>query len=97
MNRSRRGIHYHFDVQDSFSANGHTLIGDPYTANADTYFDSNGNVTNAVAQGVLTRVPLPDSAPFIGAGRVNPFNGGAFEPDYGAFQNVDAFCAALAP
>ena len=89
-------VHDLFQIQDSFAANGHTLVGDPYTANAFTYFDSNGNVTNSVAQGVLTRVPLPEGAPFIAAGRVDPFNGGAFVPDYGAFQNGDRFCAALA-
>ena len=43
-------VHDHFQVQDSFSANGHTLVGDPYTANANTYFDASGNVTSSVAQ-----------------------------------------------
>jgi len=90
-------IHQHFQQQDAFSANGHTLVGDLYTANADLYFDSSGNVTNIVAQGVLEKVTLPDGKVFIGAGRVNPFTGFALSPDHGAFQNLDAFCAALAP
>jgi hypothetical protein len=90
-------IHQHFQQQDAFSANGHTLVGDPYTGNTDIYFDDSGNVTNVVAQGVLERVALPDRRVFIGAGRVNPFTGFALSPDHGAFQNLEAFCAALAP
>jgi len=90
-------IHQHFQQQDAFSANGHTLVGEPYAGNADIYYDNNGNVTNIVAQGVLEKVTLPDGRLFIGAGRVNPFTGFALSPDHGAFKNLDAFCAALAP
>ena len=90
-------VHLHFDQQDALSANGHTLVGDPYTATGAIYYDESGNVTSMIFQGVLQKVTLPDGRLFIGAGRVNvdPLTGFALLPDHGATQNLDGLCAAL--
>lgn len=90
-------VHIHIQQQDALSANGHTLVGDPYTASITLYYDESGNVTSMVFSGVLQKITLPDGRLFIGAGRANvdPFLGIALAPDHGATQNLDALCAAL--
>jgi hypothetical protein len=82
--------------QDAFSANGKTLTGRSYRYTDTTYYDQ-GLPTYTVAEGVLEKVPLPGGSLFISAGRVNPFTGFALEPDHGTIQNLEGFCAALAP
>ena len=52
----------HVDEQDSFSANGRSLVGVPYPFNLQAFFDANGNITEEYADGVIERVPLPDGA-----------------------------------
>jgi hypothetical protein len=91
----------HVVEQDTFSANGKTLIGEPYTTNLDVRFDSSGNVTQAYFEGVIEKVPLPDGSLFITSGRVDfvargnpPF---VLTPDVGATVNLAGFCAALSP
>jgi hypothetical protein len=90
----------HFVEQDTFSANGKTLIGEPYTANAEFLFDSSGNLTHLFGQGVIEKVRLPDGTFFIAAGRVdfvareNPSF--VVTPDVGAAVNLEGFCSALA-
>jgi hypothetical protein len=89
-------IHDKITEQDTYTANGKTLTGDRYHANADTYFD-NGVVTKVVAEGVIERVHLPAGGVFTVAGRIDPFNGLAFAPDHGTAGNIDGFCTALSP
>ena len=54
--------------QDTFSANGKTLTGIPFTFNLDVLFDSDGNTTHAFANGVVEKIPLPDGSLFVSAG-----------------------------
>jgi hypothetical protein len=85
----------HFVEVDSFSANGVTLLGQQYQANAMQYFD-HGVLTKNVAQGVVEKVPLPGRGLFLAAGRVDAFTGFTLVPDHGAFHGLDEFCAVLA-
>jgi len=91
----------HVVEQDSFSANGDSLAGDPYPFNLEAFFDSNGNITEVYADGVIERVPLPDGGVFQSDGRVD-FGAQGFPsftvvPDFGNARNLDGFCAALSP
>jgi hypothetical protein len=91
----------HSDQQDTFTANGKTLVGIPYTYNIEILYDSNGAVTHLYADGVIEKVPLPDGSLFISAGRVDfTDHPGAIvilSPDHGNPGNIEGFCAALAP
>jgi hypothetical protein len=90
-------VHWLNKQQDAFSLNGKTLVGVPYTATVNFYY-VDGVFTNAVAEGVLEKVPLPDGSTFLAAGRLALVGGGPFfQPDNGAFKNLDGFCAALSP
>jgi hypothetical protein len=87
--------------QDTFSANGKTLTGLPFTFNLDIPLDSDGNPTAAISTGIVEKVPLPDGSLFVSAGYVNFLDhpGASFllSPDRGNNGNVAAFCAALSP
>jgi len=87
--------------QDTFTANGKTLTGIPFTFNLAVLLDSNGDVTDAIARGVAEKVVLPDGSLFVSAGQVNfaDHPGAEFllSPDRGNPGNVAGFCAALAP
>ena len=88
----------HSVEQDTFSANGHSLTGSPFTYNFFHPFDADGNNFHAYLDGVLERVPLPGGGVFIAAGRVDlAGNGSAFivSPDSGASVNVAGLCASL--
>src|SRR5215475_10775893 len=89
----------HVDEQDSFSANGKSLAGAPYTVNLQAFFDASGNITEEYADGVIERVPLPDGSVFQSTGRVDfgahGFPAFAVVSDYGSARNLDGFCAAL--
>lgn len=91
--------HYHIFNQDTFSANGKTLVGLPYQASVEVRWDSDGNVTSFYVNGVFEKVPLPNGT-FNAAGRKNmienPF-GFALAPDNGTPGNIAGLCAALAP
>jgi hypothetical protein len=91
----------HFIEQDTFSANGKTLQGLPYTFNVDVLFDSSGNPIKLVTEGVVMKVPLPDGSWFHAAGKVNflahPGAAVVVIPDKGNAINLAGFCAALAP
>jgi hypothetical protein len=91
----------HVEEQDSFSANGKSLVGVPYTFNLQAFFDSSGNITEEYADGVIERVPLPDGSVFQSAGRVDfgaeGFPSFAVLPDSGSARNLDGFCTALSP
>jgi hypothetical protein len=94
-------IFSHSLEQDTFTANGKTLVSIPYTFNMEVLFDSSGNVTHVFADGVLAKIPLPDGSLFVSAGRVDftAHPGAIFilSPDKGNPGNVAGFCAALAP
>jgi hypothetical protein len=88
----------HSVEQDTFSANGRSLTGSPFSSNFFHPFDADGNNFHAYLTGVLERVPLPDGGVFIAAGRLDLANNSssfALEPDHGAFVNVAGLCAAL--
>jgi hypothetical protein len=92
-------ISFRGDVQDTFSANGNTLVSEPYELNVVILFDDSGNVTHIYGHGIIDRVRLPDGSLFIGAGRVDFVAHGTppfiLTPDVGATVNLDGFCAAL--
>jgi len=87
--------------QDTFTANGKTLVGTPFTVNTEVLFDSSGNVTHAYGSGLFETIPLPDGSLFVSAGRADftqhPGVGFLLSPDMGNSGNVEAFCAALSP
>lgn len=91
----------HFVEQDTFSANGKTLTGEPYTANVHFLLDSSGNITHIFGQGIVEKVVLPNGGLFITAGRVDFVAHGSppflITPDVGAAVNLAGFCAALSP
>jgi hypothetical protein len=91
----------HAVEQDTFSANGKTLTGLPFTFNLDFLFDESGNITNVFSNGLVEKVRLPDGSLFLSAGRFDfvargnpPF---VITPDKGRSGNIAAFCAALSP
>ena len=94
-------IYNHVVEQDTFTANGKTLVGIPFTFNIQVLFDSNGNVTNLFANGLFEKIPLPDGSLFVSAGRADfenhPGVGFLLSPDKGNPGNVAGFCAALSP
>lgn len=92
-------ISFHGIEQDTFSANGNTLVGEPFHLDVVVLFDSSGNVTHVYGQGITEVVQLPDGSLFIAAGRVDFVAHGSpaflLTPDVGATVNLDGFCAAL--
>jgi len=92
-------IHFKFFEQDTFvGPTGNTLVGQRYTAEVQTLFDSNLNVIHVYGGGTLEKVRLPDGSLFVSAGRVDFLARGAafvFTPDTGHSGNVAGLCAAL--
>ena len=92
-------VELHVTEQDTFSANGKTLPGEPYTFNIFISFEA-GEVTAILSRGVAEKIPLPDGKLFISAGVVDflaqgvPFS---IRTDHGVTGDIDAFCAALSP
>jgi len=90
---------YHLVEQDTFSANGKSLAGVPFTFNATWLYDPSGTLTSVFTDGVGEKVPLPDGSLFISAGRFDFFAHGLptfmLTPDHGASVNLEGFCAAL--
>ena len=87
----------HQTAQDTFTANGTTLVGEPYTATATLQF-SNFEVVSAVVVGVIEKVRLPDGSTFMGAGWTDLLTSTTdiiVVPDHGVAKGQDAFCAAL--
>jgi hypothetical protein len=85
--------------QDTFVANGKTLVGEPFTFNLFVSFE-NGEVTAVLARGVAEKVRLPNAKLFLSAGVIDFLaQGVAFSltTDRGRTGDIDAFCAALAP
>lgn len=93
-------VDLHLVEQDTFSANGKTLVGLPYTVNEELLFDSSGNITHVYAEGVIERILLPNGSLFLTAGRTDFINhpeGFVLVPDVGTPGDVAGFCAALSP
>jgi hypothetical protein len=88
----------HGTEQDTFSANGQTLVGDRYELTFISEFE-NGVLVAYHGDGILERVHLPDGGIFIVAGRVDVLSaGGGFivSVDSGnSGNNLAAFCDAL--
>ncbi len=93
--------YWHVVEQDTFIANGKTLVSLPYTYNAQVRYDSSGSVTGLDSSGAVVRIRLPDGSLFSSAGRTDwmghPPGTMLLSPDHGHSGNLDAFCAALAP
>lgn len=91
----------HVVEQDTFTANGKTLVGLPFTANQEVVYDSSGNVTSIVAHGIAEKIPLPDGSLYISAGwldfTAHPGGGYVISVDRGNPGDMAGFCAALAP
>jgi hypothetical protein len=94
-------IQMYGDEQDTFTANGKTLVGLPFQARARLYFDSEGNLTQIIGGGIMEKIRLPDGSLFVSAGRVDflahPGSTYVLSPDKGNPVNLAAFCEALAP
>jgi hypothetical protein len=92
-------VYDHTIEQDTFSANGKSITGEPFTYNLDVLFDSTGAVTHVYSSGVVERIVLPSGTLFLSAGRADfaQHPGVAFllSPDVGNPGDVAAFCAAL--
>jgi hypothetical protein len=82
--------------QDTFSANGNSLQGDPYSFTFVSDFVDGVRVSRE-GMGVAELVHLPDGGVFVVAGRVDALSGAPiFTVDSGnSGTNLDAFCAAL--
>lgn len=93
----------HVEEQDTFTANGITLVSEPYTFNVEVSFDDEGNIKDIVARGVLARIRLPGRELFLSAGisslfnNPNPDESFIFVADIGRSGNLDALCSALTP
>ena len=81
----------HFTEQDTFSANGKTLVSDPYRTNIQRDYEAGVFVALHV-DGVFVRVHLPSGGVFVVAGQ-NWHVGYTIE--HGTNGDVAAFCAAL--
>lgn len=84
--------------QDTFSANGKTVTGLPYTFELNVLFDASGNPTHIYSSGEVERIVLPDGTLFLSAGRTDFINhpgGFVISPDEGHPGDVAALCAAL--
>jgi hypothetical protein len=94
-------IEVHATEQDTFSANGKSLTGEPYTFNIRILLDSTGAIAHAFFDGVVEKVVLPDGSLFLAAGLVDfaahGFPEALIAPDKGTSGKVEGFCAALAP
>jgi hypothetical protein len=92
-------IHWHAVEQDTFSANGKTIVGEPYTFNINGLLDAEGNFTHIYASGIVSRAILPNGTLFLSAGRADflnrPDQPFLITPDVGRSGDIAAFCAAL--
>ncbi len=88
---------FHVEEQDTFTANGTTLVSEPYTFNGQLRF-SDDELVGFEIHGVHVKVRLPDGSIFMGAGSTDVIArsfGFIAAPDHGVAKNQDTFCAAL--
>jgi len=83
--------------QDTFTANGKTLVGEPYNFNWQVLFE-NGVPTAIHVSGRVQKLILPDGTLLISAGRIDwlahPDEDFLITPDEGGLTgDIDAFCA----
>ncbi len=93
-------MNFHSIDQDTFSANGKTLVSLPIYYAGEAIFDSNGNVTHLYMNGINEKIRLPDGSLFIASGRYDwAAHPGeiVLSPDKGNPGNLVKFCEALAP
>ena len=87
--------------QDTFTANGRTLVGDPFTSEFQILFDSGGSVIHTYGTGLFETIRLPGGSLFISAGRAgftpHPGVGVLPSPDMGNPRNPAGVFAALSP
>jgi hypothetical protein len=89
---------YHLVGQDTFTANGKTLVGIPFHAEFQFLFDGSGNLTALILNGIWEKIRLPDGSLYVAAGRGDAFTNPAFfSPTHGNPGNIAGLCAALAP
>ena len=89
---------YHLVGQDTFTANGKTVVGTPFHAEFQFIFDSSGNLTALILDGVWEKIRLPDGSMYVAAGRGDAFTNPAFiSPTHGNPGDIAGLCAALAP
>jgi hypothetical protein len=92
-------IFAHATEKDTFSANGKTITGEPYTFNIEKIYDPAGNQTAEHSGGVVEKVVLPGGTLFLSAGRTvivgSPTVSFGLSPDRGNPGDIAAFCAAL--
>ena len=91
--------HIHVVEQDTFSANGKSLTGEPFTFNIFLSFED-GEVTAVLARGVAEKIRLPNGKLFLSAGVIDFLAQGvdfSIRTDHGVTGDIDALCAALAP
>jgi hypothetical protein len=89
----------HGTEQDTFSANGKTLVGEPFTFNVFWTFEGDDAV-GIVARGVAEKIRLPDGKLFLSAGVIDFLAQGvdfSVMTDPGRTGDIDALCAALSP
>lgn len=91
----------HIVTQDTYSANGKSLVSMPFAYNIRWLFDNDGNLIHLYADGIVEKIWLPDGSLFISAGRLDFVAHGLpdiiLSPDHGNPGNIARFCAALAP
>jgi hypothetical protein len=90
--------HIQNSEQDTFTANGKTLVSMPYAFSVEIYYDSAGNVVSATGAGLIEHIRLPDGSTFVSVGRVTVTGGeepAILAPDVGHTGDFDALCAAL--
>ncbi len=94
-------IYNHSVEQDIFSANGKTLVGEPYTYNIEYVFDSSGNLIRMDSNGIASKVRLPGGGLFQSSGQVDwlahPGQGWILLTDKGSCVNLEGLIAALSP
>ena len=86
---------YHLVWQDTLTANGKTLVSLPIHGQFQFVFDSAGNLTNLILNGVYEKIRLPDGSTFVNAGHGDLLVSPLF-PEHGN-SGQTALCAALAP
>ena len=93
-------VHLHVTEQDTFYANGKTVVGTPYAYSLEILLDDSGNETQVIANGIAGKARLPGGGLFLASGKIDFTAQGvqfSFSPDQGTVQNLDGLCAALAP
>ncbi len=95
-------VSQHLVEQDTFTANGKTLVSEPFTFNIQLDFDSSGNLTRFTSEGPGAKVRLPDGGLFVTAGFIDwlthpPGTTYILAPDKGSCVNLEGFIKALSP